>query len=249
MSPQTSSQAGSNHYIPLYTEAASREAASVLRSMHMITKRTKLLLALLVVVALSAHAYLYWWSTTEDHGVLDAIPVVQSVSETVSSIVRPKPQAPANEAPVVSEDGTPEVQVVYRTYENGEFGFSFSYPETWQLSLTTNVDGTTVCVMPPEGTGACRLTIRRVAESVNASMEKTLAALAADYRAGRITTGSRRIAGEAAAIIAVGGYPAGEERATRAAVFVHDRQIYTIEAAAGQEAIFEKAASSFSFQN
>lgn len=217
--------------------------------MHMITKRTKLLLVLLVVVALSAHAYLYWWSTTDDHGLLDTIPVVQSVSETVSNAVRPKPQVPAIETPSAAEDSAPEPQDSYRTYENGEFGFGFSYPEDWQLSLTTIADGTSICALPAEGTGGCRLTIRRVAEGVNNSMEKTLAALAAEYRAGRITTGSRRIGGEAAATIAVSGYPEGQERATRAAVFIHDRQIYTIEAAAGHEAAFEKAASSFSFQD
>lgn len=205
------------------------------------------MLVVLVLVALGAYAYLWWWGNTEDHGYFDSVPGLRDVSQGASdAIIRPQPAAPGTPAP---GEETPDASQSYRTYENTEFGFSFSYPDTWTVSSTSVDPSTTLCLRVTDSTGGCLATVVYEMESVNASMDKTLDALRAEYRAGRIAESSRTIAGESATQLRVSSYPAGEEAATRAAVFVHDRQIYAISASAGQEAVFERLTSSFRFQD
>jgi hypothetical protein len=212
----------------------------------MITKRTKIMLVVLVLVALGAYAYLWWWGNTEDHGYFDTVPGLRDVSQSASdAVIRPQPAAPGEETP---DTDTPASQT-YRTYENTEFGFSFSYPDNWTVSSNSVDPSTTLCLRVSDSSGGCLITIMYEMESVNASMDKTLDALRAEYRAGRIAESSRTVGGENATQFRVSGYPAGEEGATRAAVFMHDRQIYTVSAIAGQEAVFERLVSSFRFQD
>lgn len=216
----------------------------------MITKRTKILLGVLVLVAIGAYAYLYWWSQTPDHGVFDTIPAVQQASEQASKAVI-RPRAPQPGAPVVNPgtDGTPTVpSTSYRTFENTEFSFSFAYPDNWELSQTKQNDVTSICVTTEGGTGPCLIAVRLEKESVNVSVEKTLAALETKFRAGNVSESSRRIGEIEADVLRVGGYPAGQENSTRAAVFVKNGWVYTIETAAGQEAIFDRVADSFLFR-
>lgn len=219
----------------------------MLRSDYMITKRTKIMLVVLVLVALGAYAYLYWWSQTEDHGYFDTVPGLRDVSQSASdAVIRPQPAAPGTPEP---GEETPPASQTYRTYENTEFGFSFSYPDNWTVSSNSVDSSTTLCLRVTDSTGGCLITLVYEPESVNASLDKTLDALRAEYRAGRIAESSRTIGGEDATQFRVSSYPAGEEGITRAAVFMHDRQIYTIAASMGQEAVFERLASSFRFQD
>lgn len=205
------------------------------------------MLVVLVLVALGAYAYLWWWGNTEDHGYLDAVPGLRDVSQSASdAVIRPQPVVPGTETP---DTDTPPASQTYRTYENTEFGFSFSYPDNWTVSSNSVDSSTTLCLVVTDSTGGCLVTIEYEMESVNASMDKTLDALRAEYRAGRIAESSRTVGGEVAKQFRVSGYPAGEEGVTRAAVLVHDRQIYAISAVAGQEAVFERLASSFRFQD
>lgn len=76
-----------------------------------------------------------------------------------------------------------------------------------------------------------------------------LDAFRAEFRAGRIAESSRSIAGAEATRLTISGYPAGEEGATRAAVFTHDAVVYTIKTAPGYEAVFDRIVSSFAFQD
>ena len=219
----------------------------MLRSTYMITKRTKIMLVALVLVALGAYAYLWWWGSTEDHGYFDSVPGLRDVSQSASdAVIRPQPAAPGTPTP--GEEAPPASQT-YRTYENTEFGFSFSYPDNWTVSANSIDPTTTLCLRVTDSTGGCLVTIKYEMESVNASADKTLDALRAEYREGRIAESSRTIGGEGATQLRISSYPAGQEGATRAAVFMHDRQIYVISAEMGQEAVFERLASSFRFQD
>lgn len=219
----------------------------MLRSMHMITKRTKIMLGVLVLVAVGAYAYLYWWSQTPVHGFLDNIPAVRDASNNASNaVIRPQVPAPA-ETP--TEDDQPAVQYSYVAYENTEFGFSFDYPSEWIPSITKTEPATKICIKEKEGTGGCLVTVMFEEESVNMNADKALDALRAELRAGRISESSRSIAGNEATRLTVSGYPQGEENATRAAVFTHDRLVFTIKASAGQEAVYDRVVSSFRFQD
>lgn len=211
----------------------------------MITKRTKLFLIALVLVAIGAHAYLYWWSRTADHGFLDDIEVVRDASQSASdAVIKPRVPAPA---PEEGTSGDSETAVTYTTYENTELGFTFSYPDTWVPSATRIVEGTDICLIKSQGTGGCLVTVSFDEESVNLNEDIALDALRAEVRKGRANESSRRIAGEDATMFQVSGYPKGEEGITRAAVFTHERQVYVIKASAGQESAFDRIASSFRF--
>lgn len=214
------------------------------------TKRTKIFLAVLVVVAVAAHAYLYWWNNTEDHGVLDTIPVVNTVSESLSNAVRPAAPAPGADTETDTPDAaTPDSSVAYRGYENTEFKFSFTYPETWTVSQSGSDGKTTLCLNEKDGTGGCLVTITRAEESVNVSTDNALDAFRAEFRAGSIKESKTKVGDDTATLLRVSGYPAGEADSTRAVVFVHNRQVYTVEAAAGQEAVFDRLTNSFLFQS
>jgi len=206
------------------------------------------MLGVLVLVAIGAYAYLYWWSRTPDHGVLDTFPVVTNLSNQAAEAVvrRPAPIVPEAEAP---REDAGETQASYRTHTNTEFGFSFEYPDTWVVSQDARGGEVTLCLNEASGTGGCLATLSLVEEGVNATEETALDALRAEFRAGRIAESSRRIGGEDATQLRVSGYPAGEEGSTRAAVFAHERRIYRIEAAPGQEAVFDRIVSSFRFQD
>lgn len=217
----------------------------MLRSLYMITKRTKAMLVVLVLVALGAYAYLYWWSSTPDHGVFDTIPVVRDASDAASNtVVRQQPAKPA--APAATATTT---SATYRTYEDTTMEFSFAYPDNWVVSKTETSPTTNYCLNFSEGTGGCLASVAVTDESVNASVEKSIEALEAEFRAGRVSDSTRRIAGEEATLIQVSGYPTGQENSTRAAVFAHENRIYVVEAAAGQEAVFDRITSSFAFQD
>ncbi|HEY0979764.1 MAG TPA: PsbP-related protein [Candidatus Paceibacterota bacterium] len=209
----------------------------------MITKRTKFMLLALVVVAVGAYAYLYWWSRTPDHGFFDNLPPVRIFSEQAADAVigqRPDMQQPG--APAGEE--TPAA-MTFRTYENTEYGFSFSYPDTWTATATELNEKTTVCMKVFEATGGCLATLTFEPESVNMSTDVALNALRAELRDGRINEGASRIAGEAATRLTV----SGDAAATRALVFAHDRLVYTIQTAPGQEGAFDRMVSSFRFQD
>lgn len=209
------------------------------------------MLGVLVLVALGAYAYLYWWSKTPDHGFFDTIPAVQRASEQASrAVVRSQVPAQPGAPGVVNPgtEGTPAVpSTTYRTYANTQYSFSFAYPDNWDVSESTQAGVTTVCIATEGGNGPCLVTLRLEKESVNVSAEKTLAALRTEFRAGNVSESSRRIGGVEAEVLRVGGYPAGAENSTRAAVFVKDQWVYTLETASGQEAIFDRVADSFLF--
>ncbi len=213
--------------------------------MYMITKRTKIMLAVLVLVALAAYAYLYWWSKTDDHGFLDSVPGLSDVSKNASNAVIPKPGVPAPGAPA---PGTGVSKVAYRTYTNTELKLSFEYPETWLVTKNTVGGKTTVCLNGKDSVGGCLVSIALEKESVNVSMDKTLEALRAEFRAGTITESTKRVAGETATVLKVSGYPTDNQNSTRAAVFTHDMSVYTIEAEPGQQDLFDHVTSSFAFQ-
>ncbi len=203
------------------------------------------MLAVLVVVALGAYAYLWWWGQTEDHGYLDTVPALRDASENASEAVRPRPVTPGT--PAAPGEQVPASQT-YRTYENSEFGFSFSYPDNWTVSSNSVDPSTTLCLRVTDSTGGCLATVTFEMESVNMSLEKVLDALRADLRAGRIAESSRTIAGESATQFKVSNYPAGQEGDTRAAAFLHETEVYTITATMGQEAVYDRLTSSFKFQ-
>lgn len=230
-------------------KAALCKAAFVLRSKYMITKRTKLMLGVLVLVAIGAYAYLYWWSKTPDHGFLDDIPVVRDASNSASGVVsRTRTDA---QQPTTPNGETPEAPAAYtyRTYQNTEFGFSFAYPDAWTVSSTEVSPETEICIKVAEATGGCLATITFEKESVNMRADIALDAFRAEFRAGRIAESSRSIAGAEATRLTISGYPQGEEGATRAAVFTHDSMVYTIKTAPGYEAVFDRIVSSFAFQD
>ncbi len=144
----------------------------------------------------------------------------------------------------------PPASQTYRTYQNTEFGFSFSYPDNWKVSQTTVEDRTTVlCLTVTDSTGGCLATVSLEKEGVNASADIWLKALNAEYRDGKITESERRIAGKEATQLRVTSYPAGKENNTRASVFVYDARVYSITGAAGQEAVYDRITSSFAFQD
>lgn len=218
----------------------------MLRFVYMITKRTKIMLAVLVVVALGAYAYLYWWSRTPDHGYLDSVPALRDASQGASdAVIRRTPVEPGT--PAAPGEEAPASQT-YQTYENSEFGFSFSYPDNWIASATSVDPETTICMKLKDSTGDCLATVVFEKESVNVNLDKTLDALRAEYRAGRVTESSRTVGGEKATQLRVANYPAGAENETRASVFLHDMQVYTISGAMGQEAVYDRIVSSFKFQ-
>lgn len=216
----------------------------------MITKRTKIMLGVLVVVAVGAYAYLYWWSRTPDHGVFDTVPFVRDASDKASDVVvrtqTPKP------APVIpgtpATEGSPTVpSTTYRTFENSEFAFSFAYPDNWSVSQDQKNGNTRVCVRTEGGTGGCLISVTLQKESVNVSADRSLEELRTEFREGKIIESTRRIGGEEAKVLKVSGYPAGEEESTRAAVFMKDNLVYVLETANGQEAMFDRVADSFLF--
>jgi len=220
----------------------------VLRFVYMITKRTKIMLAVLVAVALGAYAYLWWWGSTEDHGYLDSVPGLRDASQGASdAVIRPKPVVPGTPGEPGSQ--VPPASQTYRTYENTEFGFSFSYPDNWSVSSTSVDPSTEVCLKVEGATGDCLVTIVYEKESVNMNADKALDRLRDELRKGRIAESTRTIAGEEAKQLKVSNYPAGEENYTRAAVFVHDMQVYSISSAMGQEAVYDRITSSFKFQD
>ncbi len=211
----------------------------------MITKRTKIMLVVLVLVALGAYAYLYWWSKTPDHGVFDTIPVVRDASDKASNaVVRPQPATPGAPAPTA-----PAASATYRTYENTEVGFSFSHPDNWIPNQTSVDPRTTICMNVAEGTGDCLASVAFEEESVNMNEGIAREALETELRAGQARDTERRIAGSLATVYTVSGYPAGEEKSTRAAVFTHADMVYIIKASKGQEAVFDRIVSSFEFQD
>lgn len=213
----------------------------------MITKRTKILLVVLVVVALGAYAYLYWWAHTDDHGFFDSVPIVHTASNSASkAVIKP---APVPQTPGETSDTENPTTLTYRSFANTEFGFSFDYPEGWDVSQTTVAGVTTLCVRPMDQAGGCRVEIAIASESVNVSAEKSLEALQTEVRAGKIAESTRRIAGEDAAILRVSGYPRGEEGPARGAVFAHEGRVYVLKGIVGSEGIFDRVASSFSFQD
>jgi len=209
----------------------------------MITKRTKIMLAVLVLVALGAYGYLYCWANTDEHGVFDSIPVLRDASQSASdAVIRPQVPAPGTkDEDVVETPAGPSV--TYRTFENTEFGFSFDYPETWDVSQTKVTTATTLCLKEKEGTGGCLVTITRDPESINVNADKTLEAFKVELREGSVTESTRRIGGEEADLLRA----SGNVDSTRAAVFVHDMAVYSIEGMKGQEAVFDRVASSLSF--
>lgn len=209
------------------------------------------MLLVLVLVAIGAYAYLYWWSRTPDHGVFDSVPALHDASDNAAKkVIRPQtPVVPSQPVVNPGTEGTPTVpSTTYRTFENTEFSFSFAYPDNWSASQTRQVeDTTTVCVRTEGETGGCLITLTLTKESVNASAEKSLEALQAEFRKGNVTESTRRIGGETAEVLKVAGYPAGEENSTRAAVFTKDGYVYVLETASGQEAMFDRVADSFLF--
>jgi hypothetical protein len=215
----------------------------------MTKKQMTIVLVVLAVIAIGVFAYLQWWNRTEDHGVLDEIPAVQQASDSASkAVVRPAAPKPA---PVVNPgtEGSPEVpSTTYRTFENNELAFSFAYPDNWSVSQTKRGDRTEVCLRTEGGTGPCLVTVVAEKESVNASAEKALKAFEGEFHDGNVSESSRRIGGVEADVLKVGGYPAGKENSTRAAVFVEDGYVYSIESEPGQEAIFDRVADSFLFR-
>lgn len=219
----------------------------------MITKRTKILLGVLVVVAIGAYAYLYWWSQTPDHGVFDTIPAVQQASEEASgAVIRQRAStgtAPA--APVVNPgtEGSATVpSTSYATFENSEFAFSFAYPDNWKVSQTKTEEENRICINTEDGARDCVVSITLTDVREGASVEKSLDMLEKEFDAGIITESSRTISGVQAKVLKVASYPAGEEEATRAAVFAKGDVIYVIRADRGHEAIFDRVADSFLFR-
>lgn len=205
------------------------------------------MLAVLVVVALGAYAYLWWWGNTEDHGYLDSVPGLRDASQSASdAVIRPQPAAPGAEEPATQ---VPPASLSYRTYENTEFGFTFSYPDNWTVSSTSVDPSTTLCLKVTDSTGDCLATVVFEKESVNMNADKAVNALRDELRKGRIAESTRSIAGETAMQLKVTNYPAGEENDTRAAVFTHDMQVYAVSVAMGQEAVYERIVSSFRFQD
>jgi|GEM_PF-3599718 len=217
----------------------------------MITKRTKIMLGVLVVVAIGAYAYLYWWSQTPDHGVFDSIPAIQQASDSASrAVVRPSTPGTTPPGTLINPgtEGTPTVpSTSYKTFANTELSFSFAYPENWVVSQSSANGITTVCVRTEGGTGDCLISLVAQKEGTNVSAERSLEELRTEFRAGNVTESSRRIGGEEADVIRVGGYPAGEENSTRAAVFMRGEMVYVLETKQGQEAIFDRVADSFLF--
>jgi hypothetical protein len=213
----------------------------------MITKRTKLMLLVLVAVAIGAYAYLYWWSKTPVHGFLDGIEGVRQVSERASNaVIGSRGNTPAAQS---GENTVLPPAMTFKTYENTEIGFSFSYPDTWVPSATRIDEGTDVCLIESGATGGCLATVSFEDVSVNMNEDIALEALRADLRAGRITESSRSVAGDEGTLLRVSGYPAGEENSTRAVVFTHENRVFVIEAALGQEAVFDRIVSTFRFQD
>ncbi|MBU2103791.1 hypothetical protein KKD81_02990 [Patescibacteria group bacterium] len=208
------------------------------------TKRTKVFLAVFLAVALGAYAYLYWWAHTPEHGVFDSIPVVREVSDSLSKgVVRPAPQAPEEETDTEESEEVGDTHS-YKTYTNTIQKFSVDYPENW-IPTATTVDGVvTLCITDTEATGACMLTVKSEAESVNVSEEKTYTALKAEYRAGKLTELERAVGGEMGRLLRISGEPA----ASRVVVFSHEGRVYTITALEGQEFAFDRATESFKFQ-
>lgn len=220
--------------------------------MHMITKRTKIMLGVLVLVAIGAYAYLYWWSKTPDHGVFDTVPFVRDASDSASNaVIRPQPEKPSAGTPgaAIPTEGSPTVpSTTYRTFENTEFSFSFAYPDNWVLSQSQSNGNTRVCVKTEGGTGDCLISLLLQKEGVNVSADRSLEELKTEFRAGKIAESTRRIGGQEAQVLKVSGYPDGEEESTRAAVFMKDDMVYVLETAIGQEAMFDRVADSFIFQ-
>ena len=220
----------------------------------MITKRTKILLGVLVLVAIGAYAYLYWWSTTPDRGFFENLPpIVKTTSDSAArAIIRPTTPAPVVPGTPASPatEGTPTVpSTTYRTFENSEFGFTFAYPDNWTPSQTKVTDATEVCLSVEGGVGGCAVSVRFVKESVNDSADKSLDALRAEFRNGSIAESTRRVGGQEATLLKVTKYPAGESAGTRAAVFMKDDLVFVLEGAAGQEAVFDRVADSFRFND
>ena len=215
----------------------------------MITKRTKIMLGVLILVAIGAYAYLYWWSQTPNHGVFDSIPAVQEASDAAAeAVIRPRVTPEPSAVSNPGTEGTPTApSTSYRTFENTEFSFSFAYPDNWMVSETQANEETRICVTTEGGTGGCLISLLLVEESVNASAEKSLEALKAEFRSGNITESARTIGDARAEVLRVASYPEEEENSTRAAVFTRDGMIYVIETAPGQEAIFDRVADSFLF--
>jgi hypothetical protein len=207
------------------------------------------MLGVLVVVAIGAYAYLYWWSRTPDHGVFDTVPFVRDASDSASTaVIRPQPGKPVPGTATPTE-GSPTVpSTTYRTFENSEFAFSFAYPDNWSVSQNQQSGDTRICVRTEGGTGDCLISILLQKAGVNVSAERSLEALKVDFRAGKIAESSRRIGGEEAQVLKVSGYPAGELNSTRAAVFSKDGLVYVLETASGQEAMFDRVADSFLFR-
>lgn len=219
----------------------------MVRSVYMITKRTKIMLGVLVLVAIGAYAYLYWWSRTPDHGVFDEVPFVRDVSHNASNaVIRPQPAKPA---PAQPTDGSPTIpSTTYRTFENSEFSFSFAYPDNWTVSQDQRNGDTRVCVRTEGGTGDCLISVLLQKEGVNVSAERSLGELKTRFREGKIAESTRRIGGVEAEVLKVSGYPAEIKESTRAAVFQYKQQVYVLETAAGQEAMFDRVADSFLFR-
>lgn len=204
------------------------------------------MLAVLVLVALGAYAYLYWWSQTPVHGVLDDIPVVRDASDSASRAVVRTPGTTPDGAEGTDTDSP---RYTYRSYENSEFGFSFSYPDAWTASAKKISPETRICLTEADSTGDCLVTVAFEKESVNLNAGIALDALRADGRAGRIAESSSRVAGQDATVLKVSNYPAGEEAYTRAAVFTHQDMVYTIQAEKGQEAVFDRIIASFAVRD
>ena len=205
------------------------------------------MLLVLVAVAIGAYAYLYWWSKTPVHGFLDGIEGVRQVSERASNAVIGNRGSNTGVQP--GENTVVPPTMTFRTYEDTEtgFNFSFSYPDTWTPSTTEVEEGTSVCFT--EGIGDCLVTVSAREASVNMSEDTALDALRAEFRKGRIAESARSVDGNEGTQLRVSGYPAWEEGSTRAVVFTHENRVFIIEAALGQEAIFDRIVSSFKFQD
>ncbi len=211
------------------------------------------MLAVLVLVAIGAYAYLYWWSRTPDHGFLDTIPVVHDASNKASkAVITPKPGAPAPGTGTVTptEGNTTTPSTTYKTYESSETdrAYSFAYPDNWSVNQNRVNEVTTVCISNEGGDGGClvSLTITKVDQNVNVG--RTLEDLKAEFRKGSVKQSSRTIGGESAQVLKVSGYPADEQNSTRAAVFQKGEYVYVLETMPGREDMFDRVADSFLFR-
>lgn len=201
------------------------------------TKRTQLFLAALVLVAILAHGYIYWWAHNDDHGIFDSIPFVKTTSDSLvesyplakpTPTIKPKPQTPA--APAVE----------MREYTDSQLKFSLQHPAVWQVSRTDVGGKTTTCFRDFDATGPCPITIITSQVAVGMNMEAVSDQYEGELRNDSVKRSEGRIAGEEAIILTASG-------GQKVAVFEHDNMVYVLVGIKNSNAIFDSISESLSF--